>query len=1193
MKRSILFILMIVIGLSAFSQSPSRSICMRPAYPLVIGDNTVDSVEITNNGLYMYDIIQDSLPVYQIGAIQTQTIRYSSDGVGFYVQADTLHSNRVVYSYNVVEGQPEGTIEFNTETGRFKYYPTVDEYKPFRLTFSASNGQRMFSETVAFSLMPPLVDEEYVIKSKGTMPAATDYIVIGVDSASKVINYQERMAYEYSLSGKDIVFDNDVANKVWGLSGRADIYELNIYAETLRIRSALSFPQTNITIYAKELIFEDHDNIVASISTTPVSIGAMTGEVGTNGIDAGNITLYVNQVKGGTAKRFLLNGGKGQSSSREGAPGNGGNGGVMSSTVDVYSNTDFLRGSSGVKFDRGTDEAGTNGNVIATGNIGMAGRYETIHSPYAYLHPNYVGAAIRHAKDAYINEKTHEAYEILNNYCGLIEDYMSNGGEELTNSEVGLELESMLPEINNELCKLEQGLDYFGNPKGWVPLLSFEVMLNNYNSEIERAIPTLYMYYWLNHIDQTLEHKIQAHNLMASETEKEIQNSVDQINSWVLLIPVLQDKAAEIQIKIDSLHIQIDKIEAHLLSKARHNVKKRNRIKKAASICKTVSSAISVCGPWGAAIGSALNVVSSVATKVGEASKKYGLTDVATICDNINFSWNKDDSIAGYKYLANTIKDGLGSVGSLDLKGIKTAYKNIKNKIDPLLDNIKETSNLISHGSITDENLRQEFDRLCAENPEWNRIKAEIEELDKEKQSFLMMVVGLNNNIGESTASVNSNLIKLDENKRGAFVGNSKRDLNAKLYMEKMEQNAKARLLKYHYYLRKAYEYRLLKPYEGEFNLVAMFERFEKMGMALGDVIDETAYKTLGSIFKTVVSDMAEEIIDEYSVNYPEQSAPITIVIPKEQLDMINANDSYILNFYDMGIFSPDEDNIRIVNLGIQHIETHVDGKVGYSGYMDLNMTHDGISKFRKDGQIYWFDHKSRSTTSPHTWGLRYDAVTNEKTTIQPSAASASLLASIIGNNDIMLFSRPSAWGNITLSKKTHTSGGADIVIDSLVIRLQYDFTRRPNKLRNIDITTSDDLMPYIACSDEDVSGKRDGNGSLYRSYDLSNQPVTFTALKNYGVYEFKNWTDRSGRIVSEDTKLSIRRNADQFYRANYELMPLLEGDVNEDMRVDISDIVAIINVIAGRYSYENEDVNSDGRIDISDIVRVINIIAE
>ncbi len=53
-----------------------------------------------------------------------------------------------------------------------------------------------------------------------------------------------------------------------------------------------------------------------------------------------------------------------------------------------------------------------------------------------------------------------------------------------------------------------------------------------------------------------------------------------------------------------------------------------------------------------------------------------------------------------------------------------------------------------------------------------------------------------------------------------------------------------------------------------------------------------------------------------------------------------------------------------------------------------------------------------------------------------------------------------------------------------------------------------------------------------------------------------------------------------------------LKGDVNEDKTVDISDIVAVINSIAGTQTYPLSDVNGDNATDISDVVAVINIIA-
>ena len=53
------------------------------------------------------------------------------------------------------------------------------------------------------------------------------------------------------------------------------------------------------------------------------------------------------------------------------------------------------------------------------------------------------------------------------------------------------------------------------------------------------------------------------------------------------------------------------------------------------------------------------------------------------------------------------------------------------------------------------------------------------------------------------------------------------------------------------------------------------------------------------------------------------------------------------------------------------------------------------------------------------------------------------------------------------------------------------------------------------------------------------------------------------------------------------------KGDVNLDGKVDITDIVSVINTIAGDTTFKaTSDVNGDNRTDISDVVAIINVIA-
>lgn len=1150
MKRILLSILLVAIALLAFPQSPTRIVNMRPAYPLAIGESTIDSLVYSHNGICLFDIVQDSLPAYEIGHIFAQTVRFTEEGHGFYIKADSLHSNQVTYSYET-DTLPRGPIEFNSTTGRFVFYPLASDYESFIVRFTAVSGNDTVWENVEFDLMPQVLPEQFAFQSQGVIPDGEDYTLIASTDTTMFFNNENRTVYSYSISGKDIVFDNNVQNKVWGLSGREDIYELNIFAENLYIRSALKFPQTNVTIYAKYIYFEDN-NETASINVSPIPIATMTNGHGLDGADAGNISLFVKKFHGNYAKRFILNGAKGQNTNRSdttghnnnnGIPGNGGNGGTVISNIDIQDYCDFARGSGGLKFNVVADGPVEAGTIIEAGAMGRPGHFELQNNPFAFLHPYYITAVMRYANDAYINNYMDYVSNLCSEYHEEIEAYMNSLTWDSCGIEESTELQDAQMEMEQILFNIEQGLDYFGNSVGWVPLLSFEVMLANFDAEIDRAIPTLYMSYWLSRVDQTLRNMVIYSYQMAIQTEQDIQEKQNNINSCLAQIPGIQYEFQAVVDKIDSLTYRQNILAERLMSKARHNVKKRHRISKAIGICKTLINCIPV---YGKAISTAVNVASNIAYVINE-----------TGIDNYGFASGFNPNI-DYTSMVNQLNIVLGSwewdsVGT-NANYFKIKYDSLKLATAPLVSNIQNLQRELSKGSTPANEVEQEFANLKASSAEWQSLEADLILNNSMKTSLYNKVTNLVRDIRKTTSEISSDVITLDALRRDAFTGNSKRDLNAMQYLEKMEQRAKNRLLKYHYYLRKAYEYRLLKPYEGEFNLVGMFDRFENLGLVLDSIVDPTAYASLKSVFREVVSEIAEEVIDEYSINTPEQSAPITIVIPHDQLDILNENGSLTLNFYEMGIFSPDEENVRIVDLSIEHLGSHVVGNIGYSGYMDLNMTHQGISRFRKNGQIYWFDHISRTTTRPHTWGVRYDANTHTSTPIQPSFASSSLLYSILNNNstNMMLFSRPSAWGDINVSKKVHTSGGADIVIDSLILRLQYDFTHRPSSIRNIDITTNEDLLPYIACSEVDRNGRSSGNGNLNRSYNTSNQTVTFSAIERYGTWHFLNWTDRAGNIVSNTMDLTVSKSTDQFYRANYERrVPILS--VPDTIEVDFS----------------------------------------
>lgn len=1134
MRKLFFSIILLAFGLSAFAQSHTKYANFIPFYPPVVGESTYNNYVFNHNGLYLHDIILDSLPHYEIEQIPNQTVRFLEDGIGFYVKADSLHSNQVVYSYEV-DVPPIGPFEFNANTGRFKFYPNAGDYMTFHVTFTAAAGSNSLTQSVEFDIMPEVVPEENAIQNLGEMPSAQDYTILAKSHTQMLLNNIMRdTVYSFSISGKDIIFDNNVQNKVWGLSGMENLYELNIYAERLYIRSALAFPHTNVNIYARELIFEDNGSEIASINTTPSAIATLTNEIGMNGENAGNITLHVKDLKADYAKRFILNGARGQNTNVNGTPGNGGNGGVLSAPNNIAAYCDFARGSAGVKYD-------TLNSVIGAGQAGTNGHFERITDQYSWMHPYYIAAVVRHLNDSYLNNYFSYSKTTANDYYNLINEFEASNEWNDFDGTLKVELLDQRTELEGMLYKLNENLDYFGNPLGWAPMLSFEVLLTNYNNEIDRAIPTLYLNYWLQHIDQTMESWVTASQEAANQTQNDIAAAQGQINSLTNEIPVLEDKITILQNQIEETQNRLDQLKAELMRKAKHNVKKRNRLNKAFGICKAVANCIPVYGPK---ISTALNI----------AGNFFGISDTYGYESAIS------SGLQSYKdFSFGAVLDNLQqAINGIDLNHLgqtghqlKDSYHQIDSIIKPVYNSITNLHETFAKSSAPNDQVDAEFKKLCSQSVELKNFEAEIAALQQSYAEFAAVLTQTFVDIVNLTSEVSNDMVNLDALRNDVFQGNSQRDLQAMQCVEKMRQRAMNRLVKYHYYMRKAYEYRLLSPYQGDFSLESMYNRLEAM-IDQGQVIFDnstpaspTAYNALSALFREEVSGVIEDVIDDLVYNTPEQSTSISIVIPKEVLDKINANEEYNLDLYNLGVLSPDEENIRITGFDVQYMEAHTEGNTGMSTYMDIDLVHSGISRFRKDGEVYWFNHISRKTQNPHpnTWKIRYNPISQETTAIGPSLATQSLLYSLLNGNaqNIMLFSRPAAWSDIFMSKKVHSSGNADVVIDSLVLSLQYDYTPRPDAIRNIDITTSEGLFAYITCSEADRNGRSNGKGSFHRSYTRGSGAVTFTAEETYGNYHFLNWTNRAGDVVAENTELTINKMTDQFYKANYELwIPVL-----------------------------------------------------
>jgi len=774
-------------------------------YPLTVGDNNDANKQIAFNRLLPMNVELDSMARYQIGAIPDQTVWHEGEiTVGFYVLTDTLQSTNVTLNYSV-DFPPEGKITFDENTGRFKYFPDKFDVRNFTITFTAQSGSKIITQDVKFTLMAA-VSPEYAafgVEPVKPMPPSTDDYTIIAQTIRRNVKFNNSVrdtVRSISITGKELVFDSQIQNKVRYLTGQSDIEELNLFAEKVIIREALHFPQTNITIYAKELIFVDTLGRQASINTSPVMWDIPENINGNRGENAGNITLYIKEYKQTKPhKRFILIGGKGQNVfwDTEGAewmpgndrtPGNGGNGGTLTSTIDVNDFCDVIHGSSGVQLNR-------NNHIISTGQHGNDGSFVLYDKEFTWLHPNFISAVVKHAKDAYLNVYNGFTHNIFSEYTQRITDLKASEEWEELDDEAKMELNNAENEMQAIIYRIGQNLDYFGNPVGWVPMLSFEVNKMAFEQEIEKAIRVMYLNYWLKKIDAGNEQYLDACNAAIQLVKQDLADNKELITQLVRLIPELQDEATELERQIEELVIKIEQKTQELLAKAKDNIKKREQwgvvcgvLSGVAKVAPVVCSVIPGVGTAaGVLIGSAISAgtnalakatnanttymaygeaIGSFAATTGEFFRDGGFAEISKTLNQINFS-------------------DLGAGLPLD-----TAYNRISKTVDPLVKGVDKLHKALTQNSTPNDQVQAELDRLKAESKEYQALIAESEVLNTRKAQMMSKMANTISYATATSVEIQKNITKVDGLGRNVFNNNSKRDLRALQYLDDMDRRA-------------------------------------------------------------------------------------------------------------------------------------------------------------------------------------------------------------------------------------------------------------------------------------------------------------------------------------------------------------------------------------------------------------------
>jgi len=184
------------------------------------------------------------------------------------------------------------------------------------------------------------------------------------------------------------------------------------------------------------------------------------------------------------------------------------------------------------------------------------------------------------------------------------------------------ENQAELGQLKDEMAGLSerigQNRDYFGNPAGWVPMLSFEVNYLAFEQEIDRAIRVLYFCYWLQRINAKNEQKISALVAVRKQQEALIGDFQKAYLDAIDLLPQLEAKATAISDEITKIQADLAKMEQELLDRAkyvveeRHKPPKRSLWRKIVATVGVIAQAVPLYQPALGIIGTGLQTISNL-----------------------------------------------------------------------------------------------------------------------------------------------------------------------------------------------------------------------------------------------------------------------------------------------------------------------------------------------------------------------------------------------------------------------------------------------------------------------------------------------------------------------------------------------------------------------------------------------------
>jgi len=795
---------------------------------------------------------------------------------------------------------------------------------------------------------------------------------------------------------------------------------------------------------------------------------------------------------------------------------------------------------------------------------------------WEWIHPLSVRAFISYAHDVLLSGHGADIKGLLTTYHDNLTKVVQFDGFRYKGDSINrkdqLLAATLKDEVSSLITRVNGPYDYFGNPAGWVPMLSFQANKDLFEAEVDVSLRVMFLAHWVESKENRERKAAATLTAAAQRLRDESAKALADYEAAAGKLDDLQTRANNVAKELEDCAQDLATTESNLRSKVKGDLQLEHILRSSGKVLGGVMQLIPAGQPVVGAFGKSLTALSDIDLDDPKASASKIASPLAIVAgqklkekatklyDELKSTKEKEEKEPKDKKFDDKVAEA-------DLKErVETHRKEQKAAKDSVID-------ALSGFAVSEDDIEERLEKILSDTPGYQAIVDEVKRLNTRKAAITEELLSVLDTIDQATTTIVKNQFALI--KVRSQLDTKVEAINPQLrqYVQGMGQRARDRLVHYQYYMVKSYHYLMLDDIKMiDYRAQKLIDAFVPMLANTPDgTLNADQYKNLKAVFDDQLQQVAKQIIDYYQNHTARRTAILPVALSDEQVETLNAQGEVDIDL--LRWLNPQREDLRITAVETYSL-TLAEPLPLKTSEFSLEYRHDGVSRIRRGGKLYLFRTgqyriaagKGEPTPDQYRndkvfWAtdITYEphppkdkdplCITETKVNPEEESLVRKLIKGNTDEKDPLLNFQPSAWTRLRITK----SGTYKGKLENLTLRLKLLFHKVDDRLSTVFVKVDDEIEPFIRCEPLDVNNSGDGYGSFMRTFDTQTSgKVKLRAPLRYGKRAFVGWrvgaSDQDGQapLMKEPLLTLDMRKRDYLLEPVYEareFIPVVDND--------------------------------------------------